>query len=57
MSNCNLPVTSLGSFLLTAEIVHESDEEQHNAINFDPSLPTQHQVLDRLRFIHSETCK
>ena len=51
MSNFNLPVTSLGSFLLTAEIVQESDEEQHNAINFDPALPTQHQVLDRLPFI------
>ena len=55
MSNCNLPVASLGSFLLIAEIVQDSDEEQHNAINFDPSLPTQHQVLDRLPFIHSET--
>ena len=56
MSNCNLPVTSaLGSFLFIAEIVQDSDEEQHNAINFDPSLPTQHQVLVRLLFIHSET--
>ena len=50
-------MTPLGSFLLIAEIVQDSEEEQHNAINFDPSLPTQHQVLDRTPFIHSKTYK
>ena len=27
-----------------AEIVQDSGEEQNNAMNFDPSLPAQHQV-------------
>lgn len=31
-------------FVFSAEIVQDSDGEECDAINFDPSLPAQHQV-------------
>ena len=31
-------------YVFSAEIVQDSDGEESDAINFDPSLPAQHQV-------------